>query len=262
MNGRTLLGLTALLGTGLYAPNTQPAYKEETQKQPFFKEDTEQEIINTLAEENLEQRVISIEEQAEILNERFGYDLTGEDLAYITRTVYMEAGSDPKAKTEEDLKKGWKGVAQVILHRYLLNRNHGTHLFLKKGHENSIRAIVDAPNQFHGVRDNQEIFRKQTFYTKDGEIKLAHKAMDTKKAAAIYQTIIAVLSGEEKDITDQAVYFHGYYVENGRKDGTTAFHLNEETPCKTRLTTQINTHRFFGTNCPLVPYRKALEEET
>lgn len=242
MNGKTTLGLVLGLGTALYTSSTS-SYRgmESLQKRT--------EIETPTCDSPLE---LTIEEETAKLNENYDYNLTPGDLVFITRVVSMEAGSDPKAKTKEDLEKGWIGVIRVILNRYLFDKNHGTHLF---GRDHSLGTIVKTHMQFHPVSFFPDLFQEKTFYDKEGDAQLGYGRITTKRAENIYSTVVSVLEQKEEDITDGALYFHADYAENGRRNETTAFHIGKEA-CKTRFTRQINTHRFFGTTCPINPYEE------
>lgn len=241
MKMRHIFGLTALLGAGFYTPQTQSNYTNVPRS--FY-----QPMPNT-CEQPLEEK-LTIEEQTQKLNNQHGYGITSEDLVFITRVTYMEAGNDKKAKTQEDLQRGWQGVAQVILNRYLFDKNNQTHLFSK---QTSLRGIVQAKQQFHPVMFFPKIFDEKNFYNKEKKLSLSYERISPKRIAKVYDTVISVLKQEEEDITKGAVFFHADYVEKGRKAGTRPFSVHKK-PCLTTENGQINTHKFFGTTCPIDPY--------
>ncbi len=238
---RNIIGLAAFLGATFYTSDTQSNHSGmlAIRKEPEEK----------ICELPLEKRV-SIEEQTTRLNEMHNYNMTPADLVFVTRVTYMEAGNDPKAKSPEDVERGWEGVAQVILNRYLFDKNHNSHLF---GKNTSLRGMVEAPMQFHPVYFFPKLFEKKTFTNKEGEATLNYGRINTKRVRQVYDTVVSVLEQKKEDITSEAVFFHADYVKNGRKDGTRPFSI-KKTPCITKFTGQINTHRFFATSCPIDPY--------
>ena len=247
MKTSNIIGLTTLLSATFYTKETQSNFSSLTQKGSPSKEQ--------VCELPLEER-LSVEEQTKRLNEMHNYNMTSEDLIFITRVTYMESGNDPKAKTQEDTRKGWEGVAQVILNRYFFDKNHNTHLF---GKGSGLRGIIEAKMQFHPVYFFPKLFDEKTFRDKEGRIILNYGRISPKKVTQVYDTVISVLEQKNNDITDEAVFFHADYVKKGRKEGTRAFYL-KKTPCLTRFTTKINTHKFFGTNCPIDPYAESIIE--
>lgn len=244
MKMRNIIGLATLLGTAFYTKETQSNFSSLISKGRPPEEQ--------VCELPLEKR-LSLEEQTTRLNEMHNYNMSPEDLVFVTRVTYMESGNDPKAKTKEELEKGWEGVAQVILNRYLFDKNHNTHLFAKGS---SLRAIVEAKMQFHPVYFFPKLFEEKTFENKEGEATLSYGRINAKKINDVYSTVISVLEQKNEDSTNEAVFFHADYVKKGRKDGTKPFSV-KKTPCYTRFTTQINTHRFFATSCPIDPYTES-----
>ena len=251
MKKRNIFGLATFFGATFYTSDTQSNFSGTIPKR--------EEIEERICELPLEKR-LSIKEQTQRLNDMHNYSMTPEDLVYITRVTYLEAGNDPKAKSKEDLQKGWEGVAQVILNRYLFDKNHNTHLF---GKNTSLRGIVEAKMQFHPVYFFPKLFDDKTLTNKEGEATLSYGRISQKKVAEVYNEVVSVLEQKNEDITDEAVFFHADYVKNGRKDGTKPFSV-KKTPCRTKFTTQINTHKFFATSCPIDPYGSStnhIEEE-
>ena len=200
------------------------------------------------------EKILSIEEQAEELNNLHNYGMRATDLALLTRVVYMEAGNDPKAKTEQERRRGWEGVAQVMLNRYLFDQNNGTKLFARAG--TSLEYIARAPMQFHPVSFFPDLFRESSLQDKSGNTKLSYGRIPKEKAQRVYKTVVQVLKRESEDITGGAVFFHADYVKDGRKEGTTAFHMKGK-KCRHILTTQLGTHKFFATSCPIDPYAES-----
>ena len=246
MKKRNILGLATFLGAIFYTADTQSNFSGMIPKR---------DQRENICELPLEQR-LSIEEQTKRLNDMHSYAMTPQDLVFITRVTYMEAGNDPKAKTQEDLQRGWEGVAQVILNRYLFDKNHNTHLF---GKNTSMRGIAEANMQFHPVSFFPELFKDKSLTNKEGEAVLNYGRIPAKKVAQVYDTVLSVLERKKEDITDEAVFFLADYIKKGRRDGTRPFSVRKE-PCYTRSTLQINTHKFFATSCPIDPYAVSMQD--
>ena len=246
MRIRDIIGLSVLIATLGYS---QPAIPEAIMRSGTHPSYVEERRPNLAECEQLLERTLTLEEQAKKLNEEQEYGLTGKDLALITRVVYMEAANDPKAKSEEERRRGWEGVASVIRNRYFFDKNHETHLFGKRG----LEGVVRAPWQFHPVSFFPYLFAKSTLQDAKGEPRVAYGKINPTLAGEVYNTVVEVLAHPQKDITEGAVFFHADYVQRGRRNGTTAFQVDGNA-CKTIFTTQINTHRFFATSCAIDPY--------
>lgn len=245
MKFKNILGLTTLLWSTTYSGNTSSYHQIPP------KSNEESYVLEEPPTCDLE-RILTIEEQAKQLNKTHNYNITGEDLVFLTRVTYMEAASDSKAKTTEDLKKGWQGVANVIRNRYEFDKHNETHKFSNKL---GLRNVIEAPMQFHPVSFFPDLFKH--LKNKDDKPRLAYGKINKKRVEQIYQVVVEVLDGSLKDITDSAVYFHTDYVREGRRNGTTAFYLKKN-PCKTTYNGQINSHLFFGTTCPIDPYAESI----
>jgi len=242
------LGLAVLAFLSLYDTNSKAKFDIEPQVQT--------QNLNEIIKEYSSSTPLTIEEQAQRLNELHSYGITAEDLILYTRAIFTEAGSDSKAKTPEKLKTGWEAVAQVILNRYLLDKNNKTKLFST---ETTLEGIINAPNQFHGVRDNPGLFRKKTFKNKD-KYRVFTSSTNEKKLTEIYQVVIEVLEQKTQDITQGSLYFHTDWVKNGRKAGQKPFSLNGKR-CVIKESIQYNTHLFFSTTCPIEPTGYIVQKE-
>ncbi len=249
MKWMNIMGLSALLGTLGYS-------------QPLGANLSTDVVRNALKEqyecEQPLERKLTIEQQAAELNNQREYGLRATDLALLTRVVYMEAGNDPKAKTQEQRERGWEGVAQVMLNRYLFDKNHGTKFFARAG--TSLEAIARAPMQFHPVSFFPSLFKDSTLQDKSGEVRLGYARIPENIAERVYKVVVDVLKQEGEDITNGAVFFHADYVKHGRQEGTTAFHIKGQS-CRHRFTTQLGTHKFFATTCAIDPYGESLLSE-
>ncbi|MBS3162955.1 cell wall hydrolase [Candidatus Woesearchaeota archaeon] len=238
------LGLAVLAFSWTYNTNTT-VKMQEYNREPVVMTPS----LDDVVAEYRPPQPLTFDEQAQQLNEQFGYGLTGKDLVLYTRAVFSEAGNDPKAKTKEDLRKGWEAVAQVILNRYLFDKNNDTRKFSKA---NTLEGVITAENEFHGVRDSPSLFSNRSFYDSEGDLRISPTNNSEQKLSDIYDAVVQVLKREGEDITNGAVYFHTDWVVKGRKAGQRSFSVDGKR-CVIREPIQYNTHLFFSTTCPVEP---------
>jgi len=185
----------------------------------------------------------TLAQDAANLNKAHAYDVSAQDLAYLTRVVYFEGVSDRRAQTSADLTKGYDAIASVLLNRYEFDARHGTNRF---GGEDGLIGVAKKNYAFSCIKDRPEFFEQSSFKNANS-IALTRGNMNAERADAIYESLRGVLAHEKDDPTNGATYYKTGAVKD-QWEGTEAFRAGGHS-CKRRFTKRINSHEFFKVDC-------------
>lgn len=163
------------------------------------------------------------------LNTVRNYNLTSEGLVAVVRTVYFEGSYDSDVDNNNELLESYKGIAQVILNRFLYDTcsEKSPHVNLKcktdeqyrfggeKGVEGIIRKEVLGVHQFSCVDDHPYFYEKsslddglnsRTYFGKKKDNKNVHD-LNVKRLRFAYQAVIGVLDDSNPGRTGKAFFY-------------------------------------------------------
>ena len=185
--------------------------------------------------------VNSLQEEVDRLNAVDpGYALDTKDLTALTRMLYFEDKFDPKLDGDAEQTKGYVGVAEVILNRYLFDTcsdrapvpnptcgRENVHLQYD-GHDGLVGIILKEHN---GVHQFSSLSQSAQFFTdgslekglnyvtgtkkKDGK-DVPSYALDQHQMELAYAALVGVLDGSIAPETDGALYYKNTAVTNAK----------------------------------------------
>ena len=203
-------------------------------------------VSNLIGRRQLDGRLGSLENDRRVLNDIGDYGLSTEDLAYITRVVYLEGSYDPKAETIGDYKDGFEAIAFSVFNRWNFDKENGSHHFFgRNGDRSELKSIVTEPWAYEAVVSYDRYL--QDFEGENGDITVVANGPhfnDREKVEAAYKSVVDVLGGRVRDKTDGAVFYKADYVPQ-TWEGTEAFWTNGQR-CNRHFTEKVNTHEFFS----------------
>ncbi|HLD73068.1 MAG TPA: cell wall hydrolase [Candidatus Nanoarchaeia archaeon] len=176
-----------------------------------------------------------IEKAAQTLRETYHQEVIPEDLIYLSRLLFYEAGAEPV--------EGIKGVMEVILNRWKFDNQ----LFASKltpnitgekrfGDGTLMSVIKDNTLEFNAIGANPKDFQTKSFKDKKGEYKLSPNsdAQVQAKLEVCYQVVLEVLTGKASDPTEGALFYHNPNTSTSERLGagkhmtTQVQEINEE----------------------------------
>jgi len=204
-------------------------------------------VGNIIGRRQLEGKLGSLENDRRVLNDIGDYGLSTEDLAYVTRVVYLEGSYDRRADSIDDYADGFEAIAFAVLNRWNYDNENGTrHFFGRHGDRSKLKSIITEPGAFEAVVNYSRYL--QNFEGENDEITVVADGphfRDVAKVEAAYKAVVDVLGGKVRsDPTDGAVFYKADYL-NQTWEGTEAFWTNGQR-CNRHFTEKINTHEFFS----------------
>ncbi|MBL7051775.1 MAG: cell wall hydrolase [Nanoarchaeota archaeon] len=203
-------------------------------------------IGNVLSGRQLEGKLGTLENDAKVLNRIGDYGLSTEDLAYVTRVVFLEGSYDRHAQNLEDYKDGFEAIAFSVLNRWNYDNEKGTHHFFgRNGDRNKLKSIMTEPGAFEAVVNYSRYL--QDFEGENGDITVMANGphfRERAKVEAAYKAVVDVLGGRVRDKTGGAVFYKADYLSD-TWEGTEAFWTNGQR-CNRHFTEKVNTHEFFS----------------
>lgn len=186
---------------------------------------------------------------------RKGFIDTPEQLAFITRVGYWEAGFDPKARNDEDIKEGLRAVFSVMYNRWkydTIREQNGQPRGFSKNGDNLFDVVFHHGKknghtvyQFTAIRDRYYYFLDHVGTAndihKDGKINIAIGQMDPMRTDLVYEALIEVLSEQVPDNTRGSLYY-----QNPR--AVDRHNRNWENRYGVRHVQTVNSHQFYRPN--------------
>ncbi len=150
-----------------------------------------------------------IEKAAQTLRETYHQEVTPEDLIYLSRLLFYEAGAEPR--------EGIKAVMEVILNRWRFDNGElasgiPSNITREKrfGDGTLMSVIKDNTLEFNAIGVNPKDFQTPSFKNKKGEYKLSpnSEAQVQARLEVCYQVVLEVLTGKASDPTEGALFYH------------------------------------------------------
>ncbi|MBS3072955.1 hypothetical protein J4477_03930 [Candidatus Pacearchaeota archaeon] len=189
-------------------------------------------------------------ERLNIINPQ--YQLTAEDLIFITRLVYHEQGSFLVGRkngfSDEEIIHGYEAISAVLLNRFNFDRISKANKF--HGNKKGLIAVVTKPGAFKALNDSED-FSEDSFRDENGELTLGTSNYGMISREAAYDAVVKVLSRYIWDPTLGSLFYKTQELGNSRKvvwHGSEAFWLDNKR-CIFVWKKDIAGHQYYGVNC-------------